>query len=48
MAKALKSLAQKTGIKGMLGGQGVDVENDGKPLKNDFSIMLLKIKLSFN
>lgn len=32
VAKALKVLAQKTGIKGMLGGQGVDVENDGKPL----------------
>ena len=33
VAKALKVLAQKTGIKGMLGGQGVDVENDGKPLE---------------
>lgn len=32
VAEALKVLAQKTGIKGMLGGQGVDVENDGKPL----------------
>lgn len=32
VAEALKVLAQKTGMKGMLGGQGVDVENDGKAL----------------
>lgn len=32
VAEALKVLAQKTGMKGMLGGQGVDVENDGKSL----------------
>lgn len=32
VAKALKVLAYKTGIHGMLGGQGVDVENDGKPM----------------
>ena len=29
---ALRVLAAKTGIYGMLGGQSVDVENDGKPL----------------
>lgn len=29
---ALQILAAKTGIYGMLGGQSVDVENDGKPL----------------
>ena len=31
-ARALEILGEKTGIKGMLGGQGADVENDGKPL----------------
>lgn len=31
-ARALEILGKKTGIGGMLGGQGVDVENDGKPL----------------
>lgn len=30
--KALTLMANKTGIYGMLGGQSVDVENDGKPL----------------
>lgn len=30
---ALKVMAEKTGIHGMLGGQSVDVENDGKPLE---------------
>ena len=46
VAKALKVLAQKTGIKGMLGGQGVDVENDGKPLeKTAFGLYNMKIKL---
>ena len=31
--KALTVMAHKTGIYGMLGGQSVDVENDGKPLE---------------
>ena len=31
-AKALKILAEKTGINGMIGGQSVDVEMDGRPL----------------
>ena len=31
-AKALEILTKKTGIYGMLGGQSVDVMNDGKPL----------------
>lgn len=30
---ALRVVSQKTGIHGMLGGQSVDVENDGKPLE---------------
>ena len=32
---ALKVMAEKTGIHGMLGGQSVDVENDGKPLEKE-------------
>ena len=32
---ALRVVSQKTGIHGMLGGQSVDVENDGKPLGKD-------------
>ncbi|MEF2735417.1 MAG: polyprenyl synthetase family protein, partial [Blautia sp.] len=35
VAEALKLLGEKTGIRGMLGGQGADVENDGKPLEKD-------------
>ena len=35
VAKALKILGEKTGLCGMLGGQGVDVENDGKPLSRE-------------
>ncbi len=34
-ARALKVLAGKTGIRGMLGGQSVDVMNDGKPLDQE-------------
>lgn len=33
VVKAMKVMAEKTGIHGMLGGQSVDVENDGKPLE---------------
>ncbi len=32
VARALRILARKTGVYGMLGGQSVDVENAGKPL----------------
>ena len=32
---ALQVMAEKTGIHGMLGGQSVDVENDGKDLEKD-------------
>ena len=35
VARALKILGEKTGLFGMLGGQGVDVENDGKPLSKE-------------
>lgn len=34
-ARALEILGKKTGIYGMLGGQGADVENDGKPLRRE-------------
>ena len=30
--RALQIMADRTGIYGMLGGQSVDVENDGKPI----------------
>ena len=33
--KAMKVMAKKTGIYGMLGGQSVDVENDGKPVSRE-------------
>lgn len=33
--RSLSVMAQKTGICGMLGGQSVDVENDGKPLTKE-------------
>ncbi len=45
VAKALKVLAQKTGIKGMLGGQGVDVENDGKPLEKQLLDYIYELKV---
>ena len=33
--RAVRIMAEKTGIYGMLGGQSVDVENDGKPLTKE-------------
>ena len=33
--KALKVMSHKTGLYGMLGGQSVDVENDGKPMSRE-------------
>ena len=35
IAKALRIIAEKTGYRGMLGGQSVDVENDGRPLTEE-------------
>lgn len=32
VVKAMRVMAEKSGLYGMLGGQSVDVENDGKPL----------------
>lgn len=35
IVKALRIMAHKTGLYGMLGGQSVDVENDGKPVSQE-------------
>lgn len=35
VARSLQILGNKTGIQGMLGGQSVDVENDGRPLSRE-------------
>ena len=45
-ARALSVIAKKTGIRGMLGGQSVDVENDGKPLNRDFLDYIYENKTS--
>lgn len=44
--RALTVMADKTGIHGMLGGQSVDVENDGKPLKREMLDYIYKNKTS--
>lgn len=46
IAKALKILSTKTGLSGMLGGQGVDVENDGKPLSKEMLDYIYENKTS--
>ena len=46
IAKALKILGRKTGSHGMLGGQGVDVENDGKPLSREMLDYIYENKTS--
>lgn len=43
---ALKVMAEKTGIHGMLGGQSVDVENDGKPLGKEMLDYIYRNKTS--
>ena len=43
---ALKVMAEKTGIHGMLGGQSVDVENDGKPLEKEMLDYIYRKKTS--
>ena len=43
---ALKVMAEKTGIQGMLGGQSVDVENDGKPLEKEMLDYIYRNKTS--
>lgn len=44
--QALKVMSHKTGLYGMLGGQSVDVENDGKPLKREMLNYIYKNKTS--
>lgn len=46
IAKALKIFGKKTGIGGMLGGQGVDVENDGRPLGKEMLNYIYENKTS--
>ena len=43
---ALRVMAEKTGIHGMLGGQSVDVENDGKPLEKEILDYIYRNKTS--
>lgn len=45
-ARALKILAEKTGIYGMLGGQSVDVMNDGKELSREMLDYIYEHKTS--
>ena len=44
--QALKVMSHKTGLYGMLGGQSVDVENDGKPLSKEMLDYIYKHKTS--
>ena len=43
---ALQVMAEKTGIHGMLGGQSVDVENDGKPVSREMLDYIYENKTS--
>ena len=44
--RALRVMAEKTGIHGMLGRQSVDVENDGKPLEKEMLDYIYRNKTS--
>lgn len=44
--KALKAMSHKTGLYGMLGGQSVDVENDGKPMSREMINYIYENKTS--
>ena len=44
--KALKVMSHKTGLYGMLGGQSVDVENDGKPMSREMINYIYENKTS--
>ncbi len=46
MIKALQVMADKTGIHGMLGGQSVDVENDGKACEQEMLDYIYENKTS--
>lgn len=45
-AEALKILGNRTGINGMLGGQGVDVENDGREMTKEMLDYIYENKTS--
>lgn len=44
--RAVRIMAEKTGIYGMLGGQSVDVENDGRPVTREMLDYIYKHKTS--
>ncbi|MBA4686881.1 MAG: polyprenyl synthetase family protein [Candidatus Galacturonibacter soehngenii] len=44
IGRALKILANKSGVYGMIGGQSVDIENDGKPLDKDTLDFIYRLK----
>lgn len=46
VVRAVEIMAKKTGIYGMLGGQSVDVENDGKPITKDMLDYIYQHKTS--
>lgn len=46
VVQAVRIMAEKTGIYGMLGGQSTDVENDGKPLTREMLDYIYKHKTS--
>ena len=46
VVKALKVMSHKTGLYGMLGGQSVDVENDGKPMSREMIDYIYENKTS--
>ncbi len=44
IGKALKTLSYKAGIFGMIGGQSVDIENDGKPIERETLDFIYRLK----
>lgn len=46
VVSAMKIMSEKTGLLGMLGGQSVDVENDGKPLTREMLTYIYENKTS--
>lgn len=46
VSRAMTVMARKTGIYGMLGGQSVDVENDGKPMTKEMLDYIYRHKTS--
>lgn len=46
IGKAMTVMTEKTGISGMMGGQAVDVQNDGKPLSEEMLDFIYRLKTS--